>query len=98
MLISLDTGVRSKIYCRGRCTFAKTAAVRRESQNGGLISRYIPFLNLIQREAFSRFSMRNRGILEKEPDRSRSDREPRLQKEVQYAAEEPHSCQNESYM
>src|ERR1043165_2041302 len=55
-----------------------------------IVSSY-PSVIQIQREAFSGFSMRNRGILEKEPGQSRSDREQRLQKQIRYAAEEPHS-------
>jgi len=38
--------------------------------DGDVFSWYIPFSLLIQREAFSGFSMRNRGILEKSTARA----------------------------
>src|SRR2546423_11320551 len=60
-------------------------------QKEDIISSSIPSVIQIQREAFSGFSMRNRGILEKELGQSRSDREQRLQKQIRYAVEEPHS-------
>src|SRR2546425_13347589 len=56
------------------------AALQREPQKGDIINSSIPSVIQIQREAFSGFSMRNRGILEKELGQSRSDREQRLQK------------------
>ena len=40
-------------------------------------------------------SVRNRDSLEKELGQSQSNREQRLQKEVRYVAEEPHSCENQ---
>ena len=46
----------------------------------------LPFIDPIQREVFSGFSMRNRGILETEPGQSQSDREQRPLIRVQYAA------------
>jgi hypothetical protein len=68
-------------------SLAKSAAVlHRELPKRDVISSYIPSVVRSQREAFLGFSVRNRGILEKEPGQSRSDREQRLQKEVRYAA------------
>jgi hypothetical protein len=43
------------------------AALHREPKKRDVISRYIPFSSPIQKRAFSGLSMRNRGILEKEP-------------------------------
>lgn len=53
-----------------------------EVQERDAISRETPFSSLIQREAFSSLSVRNRGILEKEADQSRSDRGQRSREVV----------------
>jgi hypothetical protein len=45
------------------------SVLHRESQNGDVLSRYLPFPSLIQKGAFSGLSMRNRGIPETSPTR-----------------------------
>jgi hypothetical protein len=79
----VDRGLRwLGVYTRENCRRSQRAPKRGYTQQG-----YPPLFILIQREAFSGFSMRNRGILEKEPGQRQSNREKSQQPQGQVAAE-----------
>jgi hypothetical protein len=56
---------------------ARIAVFFQSSEKGVESAALFPSIIQVQREAFSSFSMRNRGILEKEPGSNQSDREQR---------------------